>query len=210
MKNLIIFNKPFNVLTQFSDDGSGKSNLSDYLSGEECQNFYPAGRLDYDSEGLLLLTNDGQLQHRIASPEHKLAKVYWAQVEGIPDRAQLKALCAGVTLKDGLTRPAKARLIAEPDLWTRHPPIRKRLNIPTSWIELTLTEGKNRQVRRMTAAVNLPTLRLIRWSIGQWNIHNLKPGEYQFTTANLPLRTANRETSLRTRKQTPTKRIKKR
>lgn len=174
---LVALNKPYDVLCQFSDDGSGRGNLSKYVN---IPDIYPAGRLDRDSEGLLLLTNDGQLQAQISSPKFKQAKTYWVQVEGIPDEAALEALRKGVELKDGLTQPAKARLIDEPaNLWPRNPPVRERKSIPDCWLELTITEGKNRQVRRMTAAVGHPTLRLIRASIGQYSLDDLKPGEYQ-------------------------------
>ena len=180
MARTILFNKPFNVLSQFTDKGaedSERQTLSDYI---DVPGVYAAGRLDRDSEGLLILTSDGKLQNRIASPKVNHPKTYWAQVEGVPDEAALAALRAGVELKDGMTRPAKATLIEEPaDLWERDPPIRVRKSIPDSWIELTITEGKNRQVRRMTAAVGYPTLRLIRYSIGNWSIEGLGPGEWR-------------------------------
>lgn len=182
MSRLILFNKPYLVLSQFTDK-EGRQTLADFISQTE---IYPAGRLDYDSEGLLLLTDDGRLQHRIASPDMKLAKTYQVQVEGeITDEA-LRQLRQGVTLKDGLTRPAKARKIAEPDFPPRVPPVRERKNIPTSWIELTISEGRNRQVRRMTAATGFPTLRLIRVSIGDWSLDELSPGEYKELQINLP------------------------
>lgn len=174
---LILFNKPFNVLSQFTDEGSGKRTLKEFIP---IPGIYPAGRLDYDSEGLLILTDDGALQARIANPKNKVAKTYWAQVEGVPDAAALKALAAGVDLRDGRTRPAKARAIPEPEnLWPRHPPIRYRKSVPDSWIELTITEGRNRQVRRMTAAIGHPTLRLIRARIGNWSLDGLTPGEWR-------------------------------
>jgi len=174
MATIILLNKPFQVLTQFTDD-QGRSTLADYISDK---GFYAAGRLDYDSEGLLLLTDNGQLQHQLAHPSHKEEKTYWAQVEGEVTEDALIALRKGVELKDGLTRPAKAKCIPQPEaLWERTPPIRERQNIPTSWIELTITEGKNRQVRRMTAAVGFPTLRLIRYRIGKWTLDDLKSGE---------------------------------
>jgi 23S rRNA pseudouridine2457 synthase len=174
---LILFNKPFDVLSQFTDRAHGRATLADYIP---LRDVYPAGRLDRDSEGLLLLTDDGRLQARIADPRHKLPKVYWAQVEGVPGEAALERLRRGVLLKDGPTRPAKARIIDEPaGLWPRHPPIRYRASIPTSWIELVLREGRNRQVRRMTAAVGFPTLRLIRWAVGPWTLDDLKPGEWR-------------------------------
>lgn len=180
MSRLIRFNKPFDVLPQFTDSANADSprkTLSDYIN---CPGVYPAGRLDRDSEGLMLLTDTGRVQSWISDPKHKLPKTYWVQVEGVPDDAALQALRDGVTLKDGQTRPAKARLIKEPqNLWARVPPIRERKSVPDSWIELTITEGKNRQVRRMTAAVNHPTLRLIRYAIGTWTLDDLPQGSWQ-------------------------------
>ena len=176
MPRLILFNKPFGVLCQFSDEGSGKPTLAQYI---KVAGVYPAGRLDTDSEGLLLLTDDGKLQARIADPKFKLAKTYLVQVEGVPDEAALAALRHGVTLKDGKTRPAEAEAIPAPALWPRGSPIRVRQSIPDSWIKLTLREGKNRQVRRMTAAVGHPTLRLVRWQIGEWSVDGLQPGEWR-------------------------------
>jgi 23S rRNA pseudouridine2457 synthase len=174
---LILFNKPFNVLSQFTDEGSGKRTLKEYLP---IPDVYPAGRLDYDSEGLLVLTDDGALQARISNPKHRLEKTYWVQVEGEPGGAAITALRNGVELKDGRTAPARARAIPQPDaLWDRHPPIRVRKSIPDSWIELTIAEGRNRQVRRMTAAVGHPTLRLIRVRIGDWRLDGLKPGDWR-------------------------------
>ena len=175
MPRLILFNKPYGVLCQFSQDGSGKPTLAQYVT---VLGVYPAGRLDTDSEGLLLLTDDGCLQAQIADPKFKLPKTYLAQVEGVPDAAALAALRSGVQLKDGLTRPAEAEAIAAPALWPRGSPIRVRKAIPDSWIKLTLREGKNRQVRRMTAAVGFPTLRLVRWSIGEWSLDGLAVGEW--------------------------------
>jgi 23S rRNA pseudouridine2457 synthase len=171
---LLLLNKPYGVLCQFSGAGT-RQTLRDFVSARDV---YPAGRLDADSEGLVVLTADGRLQARLADPRHKLPKVYWVQVEGTPSDAQLRTLAAGVTLTDGTTRPARARLIAEPSrLWPRHPPIRVRQAIPTAWLELVLTEGRNRQVRRMTAAVGLPTLRLIRFAVGDFTLADLAPGE---------------------------------
>ena len=171
---MILLNKPFQVLSQFSND-TGKTTLARYLS---LPDVYPAGRLDYDSEGLLILTNFGKLQHLIAHPKNKLAKTYLVQVEGLPTDDQLERLRSGVKLKDGLTRPAQVEVISPPAVWPRVPPIRERKNIPTSWLKLTISEGRNRQVRRMTAAVGLPTLRLIRNQIGPWTLGTLLPGEW--------------------------------
>ena len=177
MSELILFNKPYGVLSQFTDREAGRSTLADYI---DLPHVRPAGRLDFDSEGLLLLTDDGSLQARIADPRHRMAKVYWAQVEGIPDAAALACLCRGVMLKDGPTRPAKVRLMDEPEgLWPRDPPIRFRAKIPTTWLQLTLSEGRNRQVRRMTASVGHPTLRLIRYGVGPWTLEGLAPGMSQ-------------------------------
>ncbi|MFK7752440.1 MAG: pseudouridine synthase [Sedimentitalea sp.] len=176
---LIRFNKPFDVLPQFTDEQARKT-LADYIT---CPGVYPAGRLDRDSEGLMLLTDNGKEQARIADPRHKLEKSYWVQVEGTPDRPALDALSQGVTLKDGLTRPARAKVIGEPaGLWPRTPPIRVRKSIPDTWIELSLREGRNRQVRRMTAHVGHPTLRLIRWRIGAWTLDGLRPGTWEEIT----------------------------
>ncbi len=173
---LIAFNKPFGVICKFRPE-PGRSTLADYI---EMPGVYPAGRLDTDSEGLLLLTDDGLLQARIADPRHKLAKLYWAQVEGSPTEAALTVLRNGVDLSDFRTKPASARLISEPtNLWSRDPPIRYRAKIPTTWVELTLREGKNRQVRRMTARVGFPTLRLIRAAIGAVGIDDLPPGGWR-------------------------------
>lgn len=174
MSSLILFNKPYGVLSQFTDK-AGRETLANYIDRKDC---YPAGRLDLDSEGLLLLTNNGQLQHRIANPEHKMSKTYWVQVDGIPTESALDQLRAGIALKDGMTRPAKVKLIEPtPILWPRDPPIRFRKNIPTQWLALTISEGRNRQIRRMTAAVGYPTLRLIRYRVGSWTLDGLRPGE---------------------------------
>ncbi|MFL1465421.1 pseudouridine synthase [Marinobacter sp. HN1S83] len=186
MATLILFNKPYKVMSQFTDSGEGKTMRSTLADWINTPHVYPAGRLDYDSEGLLLLTDDGQLQHRIASPRNKMAKTYWVQVEGDISEDALDRLRAGVSLKDGPTRPARAKRIPEPALWPRVPPVRYRDSVPTSWIELTITEGKNRQVRRMTAAVGFPTLRLIRYRIGDWSLEDLAPGQYRKLTVHAP------------------------
>ena len=177
MSRLILFNKPFGVLPQFTDKGSEASprtTLSDYI---DVPGVYPAGRLDMDSEGLMLLTDDGRLQARIADPKFKMPKTYLVQVEGEVGEEALAALRGGVRLKYGMTLPAEAERIDDPELWPRDPPIRVRLSIPDSWIKLTIREGRNRQVRRMTAAVGFPTLRLVRWSVGDWSIDGLGLGE---------------------------------
>ena len=182
MARLILFNKPFAVLSQFTDRGSEtlRQTLSDFV---DVPGVYPAGRLDRDSEGLLLLCDDGKLQARIADPRFKMAKTYWVQVEGEPDEACLDSLRNGVRLKDGMTRPAEVERIDEPQIWPRNPPIRVRKNVPDSWLKLTIREGKNRQVRRMTAAVGHPTLRLVRWSIGDWTLDGIVPGKWSDGTA---------------------------
>lgn len=179
MSRLILFNKPYGVVTQFTA-ADGRRTLKDYIP---LPGVYAAGRLDADSEGLLLLTDDGRLQQRIANPRYKLEKTYWAQIEGNPDATAIRALAAGVDLGEFRTRPCQVRLIPEPEcLWPRDPPIRYRKAIPTAWLELRLGEGKNRQVRRMTAKVGFPTLRLIRWAIGSWTLAGLAPGTWTETT----------------------------
>ncbi|HEY4998521.1 MAG TPA: pseudouridine synthase [Usitatibacter sp.] len=182
MPRLIVFNKPFGVICQFTAAG-GKPTLKDFIA---VPRVYPAGRLDTDSEGLLVLTDDGPLQARIADPRHKLEKGYWAQVEGIPSEAALEALRRGVVLNDGLTLPSEARVIDPPEgLWERDPPIRARKAIPTAWLEIGLREGRNRQVRRMTASVGLPTLRLVRFRVGPWSLDGLQPGRWRESDASV-------------------------
>jgi len=178
MARLILFNKPYGVLSQFTDRGTdtARQTLSEFI---QVPGVYPAGRLDRDSEGLLLLTDDGRLQARIADPKFKLPKTYWVQVEGEVSDAALARLERGVALKDGPTRPATVGRIEPPGLWPRDPPIRVRQSIPDSWIALTIAEGRNRQVRRMTAAVGFPTLRLVRWSIGEWSLAGIALGEWR-------------------------------
>ncbi|MEW9855728.1 pseudouridine synthase [Novosphingobium sp. M1R2S20] len=182
MSRLLLFNKPFGVLSQFTDRGTetARATLSDYI---DLPGVYPAGRLDRDSEGLLLLTDDGQLQARIADPRYKLPKTYLVQVEGEPGEEALQALRRGLMLKDGMTSPAQAAAISPPDLWPRDPPVRFRKSIPDRWLRIAIREGRNRQVRRMTAAVGHPTLRLVRESVGPWSLDQLQPGEWREVTA---------------------------
>lgn len=178
MSRLVLFNKPMNVLSQFTDakSPSPRATLSDFVDRPGA---YPAGRLDRDSEGLMLLTDDGRLQARISDPRHKMEKTYLVQVEGAPTEADLEPLRRGLTLKDGPTLPARARLIETPQLWERDPPVRVRKSIPDAWIEIAIREGRNRQVRRMTAAAGFPTLRLVRWRIGDWALDGLAPGAWR-------------------------------
>ena len=175
MPRLILFNKPFEVLCQFSDP-QGRPTLADFI---KVRRVYPAGRLDHDSEGLLLLTDLGWLQNRIADPQNKLPKTYWAQVEGVPEAEALQRLAQGVRLKDGWTRPARVALMSPPEIWPRPAPIRERRHIPTTWLSITVTEGRNRMIRRMTAAVGHPTLRLVRSAIGWWDLGKLQPGQWE-------------------------------
>lgn len=191
MSIIVLFNKPFNVLSQFSD-GAGRTTLGNFIN---IPRVYPAGRLDYDSEGLMVLTDDGELQHRISHPKTKLSKTYWVQVEGIPNDQDLRPIVDGILLKDGPCRPAKISIIDPPSIWDRHPPIRARAAIPTRWLKITLTEGRNRQVRRMTAAIGFPTLRLIRAEIGHWKLNDLLPGQYVVETIHSPLSTKNSNNS---------------
>lgn len=174
-RQIILFNKPYDVLCQFTDS-QGRPTLADYISEP---GYYAAGRLDRDSEGLLVLTSDGALQHRLSDPRYKLEKTYWVQVEGVASERELEQLCKGVLVQGKMTLPAKVRAISEPGgLWPRNPPIRFRKNIADSWLELKISEGRNRQVRRMTAAVGHPALRLIRYAVGHWTLGSLKPGEW--------------------------------
>ena len=186
--SLILFNKPYDVLCQFTSD-TGRACLADYLT---IKNIYPAGRLDRDSEGLLLLTDNGILQAQISDPHYKLVKTYWAQVEGIISSQALASLESGVTLNDGITLPAQARAISEPPLWPRNPPIRVRKLISTSWVELSIREGRNRQVRRMLASTGFPVLRLVRASVGDWALDKLSPGQYCRLSVQVPASTDTR------------------
>jgi len=174
MAAIVLFNKPFGVLSQFTSQ-DGMQTLADYI---QRPGVYAAGRLDKDSEGLLVLTDDGPLQNRISSPKHKMPKTYWAQVDGVPTEKALESLRQGVELKDGWTHPAQARVLPQLEVWPRTPPIRERKSIPTTWVELVITEGRNRQVRRMTAAVGYPTLRLIRYAVGPWTLNDLASGQW--------------------------------
>ena len=173
MPNLVIFNKPFRVLSQFTDKDNRRT-LSDFIS---IKGVYPCGRLDYDSEGLLVLTDSGRLQSKISNPKFKLPKTYWVQVEGNVSLEHCEMLTNGVMLKDGPAKADSCKILPKPSLWDRHPPIRIRKSVPDTWLELVISEGRNRQVRRMTAAINLPTLRLVRVAIGGWKVGNLQPGE---------------------------------
>lgn len=180
---LILFNKPMNVLSQFTDagtTGSPRATLSDFI---KLPGVYPAGRLDRDSEGLMLLTDDGRLQARIADPKYKLSKTYLVQVEGVANEAALAVLRGGVRLNDGMTAPAQVEAIEPPQLWPRDPPVRFRKSVPDCWLRLTISEGRNRQVRRMCAAVDLPCLRLVRWSVGDWTLEGLAPGEWRLSSS---------------------------
>jgi 23S rRNA pseudouridine2457 synthase len=174
VRRILLFNKPWGVLTQFTDR-EGRPTLADYI---QVPGVHPAGRLDRDSEGLVVLTDDGRLQARLSDPRHHVSKTYWVQVEGIPEETRLDELRAGVELRDGLTRPAGVERIDPPEIGSRNPPIRIRRHIPTSWLAVTLTEGRNRQVRRMTAAVGHPTLRLVRYRVASWTLDGIPPGQY--------------------------------
>ncbi|MFT7560396.1 MAG: 23S rRNA pseudouridine2457 synthase [Flavobacteriales bacterium] len=190
MPKVVLFNKPFDVLCQFTDD-NGRKTLADYLKSPELRDVYAAGRLDRDSEGLLVLTDSGALQNMISHPSYKREKTYWVQVEGELSDQALTNLATGVVLNDGKTKPARARKMAAPPVWARNPPIRERQSIPTSWLSLSIKEGKNRQVRRMCAAVGFPCLRLIRFQVGEWSVSldsgtMLQPGEYRILQVEEP------------------------
>lgn len=178
-RKVLLFNKPFDVLCQFTDEGNPTSDRQTLANYIDVKDVYAAGRLDRDSEGLLLLTNDGKLQADITQPNKKTDKTYWVQVEGSPSEKDIDKLRNGVELKDGLTLPAKIEIMIEPEIWPRNPPIRERANIPTTWLSITINEGRNRQVRRMTANIGFPTLRLIRYSIGKWTIEGVENGSYK-------------------------------
>ncbi|MBL4828699.1 MAG: pseudouridine synthase [Aliivibrio sp.] len=177
-RKVIIFNKPFDTLSQFTDD-QHRQTLADFI---DINDVYPAGRLDRDSEGLLILTNDGVLQARLTQPSSKSPKTYWVQVEGVPSEEDLNKLCVGVELKDGMTLPADVNIIEQPDVWDRVPPVRFRAAIPTTWLSITIIEGRNRQVRRMTAHIGFPTLRLIRYKMGDWSIEDVEHGKWKLVT----------------------------
>ena len=180
MTRIVLFNKPYDVLSQFTDkgtEGTPRPTLSDFI---DVPGVYPAGRLDRDSEGLMVLTDNGKLQAKISNPKFRSPKTYLAQVEGVPTDEQIAALQQGITLKDGPTRPAQVEMIDPPNLWARTPPVRFRKSVPDAWLRLTITEGRNRQVRRMTAHVGLPCLRLVRWSVGEWTLDGLQPGQWRF------------------------------
>ncbi|MCP3665165.1 MAG: pseudouridine synthase [Gammaproteobacteria bacterium] len=200
MTHLILFNKPYGVLSQFTDSND-RATLADYI---DQKGFYPAGRLDRDSEGLLLLTDDGQLQHQLANPKKRTWKRYWVEVENIPDQSAIDQIIKGLTLKDGPTLPAKARFIPPPDLWSRDPPVRFRANIPTQWLEIWIREGRNRQVRRMTAAMGHPTLRLVRAGIGAWELDELQPGEMKMVEVANPRSNKTRLPTNSNKRQYPT------
>ena len=204
MTQILLLNKPFNVLCQFTDEQQ-RDHLGNYITGDSYRDYYAAGRLDRDSEGLVVLTNNGKLQNHIASPKFKLPKTYWVQVEGEITQAAIDTLTRGVELKDGKTQPAQCKTLDQPQIWPRVPPIRERQNIPTSWVSLTITEGKNRQVRRMTAAVGFPTLRLIRYSVGDWTIDDIPNGQFINKTIELNL-SATRKRNNNTRYRSKTKR----